>query len=733
MARDRGGVVLRQIQTLFGAGTVAGLTDGQLLERFATRDGAAAELAFAALVERHGPMVLRVCRRVLADPHDAQDAFQATFLVLVRRAGAVRNRESVASWLYGVAARVAACSRATTARRRAHEQAAARAGDAVQPGVEEDGADLGVVIREELGRLPDRYRDPVILCDLEGQTYEAAARLLGWPVGTIKSRLSRGRRRLRDRLTRRGLAPAVGALAAALAAETSAAEVPAALADSVAKAATRLAAGRPLAGIVSARILTLVIGGSKRMLLTKLKIGAALLASGCLLSAMGTRGPDATKAADPVPEAKPAEAKSPIDPAGSKTDRAAESVLFAPDTGLPSLLYFRADGSVPCQQMDQEIDRLSGKGYPLVIVEVDRTPILTKQLRVEAVPTLIVVAGVRSLARVEGFQTAIQIAAFYRKALDEQGGVKPGIVKADPDAPPRDAAPPPAPRVATNPERVAEPALAPQESIPKPWETVVRIKVQGPDSVAFGSGTIIRSTPEESTILTCAHTFLIEGGPQPSPARFPRKVSVDLFDGNLVGQQVHAIETVPGRVIDYDLGRDVGLLSIRPGRRLPASPVVPPGWEPKAGMVLTTVGCSLGNDATAWSTKVLRPDLAAVKDRAEREYSGILCQYAPQQGRTGGGLFTSDGYVAGVCNFAEPESDRGIYAAPGSIQRILHKNMMIDLGRPPGAPYPPALDPTPEPAQAGPSRPDLDGRMRDMERKLDRIIEALRVPRPPGD
>ena len=107
MARDRGGVVLRQIQTLFGAGPGAGLTDGQLLERFATRDGAAAELAFAALVERHGPMVLRVCRRVLADPHDAQDAFQATFLVLVRRAGAVRNRESVASWLYGVAARVA--------------------------------------------------------------------------------------------------------------------------------------------------------------------------------------------------------------------------------------------------------------------------------------------------------------------------------------------------------------------------------------------------------------------------------------------------------------------------------------------------------------------------------------------------------------------------------------------------------------------------------------------------
>ena len=111
MARNRYGTVLRQIRALFDVGTIGGLTDGQLLERFTTGTGEAAELAFAALVERHGPMVLRVCQGVLREPHDAQDAFQATFLVLVYKAGSIRNRESVASWLHGVACRVATCAK----------------------------------------------------------------------------------------------------------------------------------------------------------------------------------------------------------------------------------------------------------------------------------------------------------------------------------------------------------------------------------------------------------------------------------------------------------------------------------------------------------------------------------------------------------------------------------------------------------------------------------------------
>src|SRR5260370_41295377 len=125
MGSRRQRAVLGAIDRLFRAGTAAGLSDGQLVERFASRHDEAAEAAFAALVERHGPMVLRVCRRVLDDAHDAQDAFQATFLILVRRVGTLRRRESLASWLYGVAVRVATRSRAASARRRSGEQAAA--------------------------------------------------------------------------------------------------------------------------------------------------------------------------------------------------------------------------------------------------------------------------------------------------------------------------------------------------------------------------------------------------------------------------------------------------------------------------------------------------------------------------------------------------------------------------------------------------------------------------------
>ena len=180
--------VLAAIDRLFREGTAAGLSDAQLMERFATRHGEAAEAAFAALMERHGPMVLRVCRRVLNDPHDAQDAFQATFLILVRRPDAVRQRASLAGWLYGVALRVAAHSRAVSARRRVVEQAA---GSRLASGyVPDEGRHE---VWEEVDRLPERYRLAVVLCYLEGLTHEQAAARLGWPVGTVRSRLARAR------------------------------------------------------------------------------------------------------------------------------------------------------------------------------------------------------------------------------------------------------------------------------------------------------------------------------------------------------------------------------------------------------------------------------------------------------------------------------------------------------------------------------------------------------------
>jgi RNA polymerase sigma factor (sigma-70 family) len=281
--RSRYGVALRHVQALFNVGTVGGLTDGQLLERFTTCTGEAAELAFAALVERHGPMVLRVCQSVLQEPHDAQDAFQATFLVLVRKAGSIRKRDSVASWLYGVACRIAACARAATARRRMHERRAAEgAVTAVDPAGDRD--DRAAVLHQELDRLPEKYRAPIVLCYLESLTHEQAAQRLRWPVGTVRSRLARGREQLRGRLTRRGLVFSVGLLEGALAAETATAAVPAELASATAEAAVQCAAGRFVTtGVTSLSVALLVEGAINAMFVTKMKF--AVLA--CILIATG--------------------------------------------------------------------------------------------------------------------------------------------------------------------------------------------------------------------------------------------------------------------------------------------------------------------------------------------------------------------------------------------------------------------------------------------------------------
>jgi RNA polymerase sigma factor (sigma-70 family) len=197
---------LKQMETLFQAGTASGQSDGQLLERFVQRRDETAEAAFAALVDRHGAMVLRVCRQVLGDEHDAQDASQATFLVLARRAGSIGRRESVASWLHGVALRVAARARLAAARRRVRERRGGEIMAARQ--IIEIGADESTEryaqLHAELGRLPQSFREPLVLCYLEGLTQEQAAAQLRCPLGTVQSRLARGRAKLKSRLTKRG-------------------------------------------------------------------------------------------------------------------------------------------------------------------------------------------------------------------------------------------------------------------------------------------------------------------------------------------------------------------------------------------------------------------------------------------------------------------------------------------------------------------------------------------------
>ena len=188
----------RSLGTLFDLGVVGDLPDQQLLERFTASDDRD-ELLFDALIERHGPMVLRVCCRLLDDTNDAEDAFQATFLVLLRQARSIRHKGSLAAWLHGVALRVASRARADSARRRRIERQVIR--QTAERNGEPDRQDLRAMIDLELARLPEKYREPIVLCYLEELTHEGAAERLGWPVGTVRGRLARARDLLRSRLT----------------------------------------------------------------------------------------------------------------------------------------------------------------------------------------------------------------------------------------------------------------------------------------------------------------------------------------------------------------------------------------------------------------------------------------------------------------------------------------------------------------------------------------------------
>jgi RNA polymerase sigma factor (sigma-70 family) len=281
----------RAVRRLLLAGQDAGATDAQLLERFVARRD---EAAFAALVRRHGPMVLGVCRRTAGHAQDAEDAFQATFLVLARKAASLRAPARLAAWLYGVAFRTARKARAAADRLRGRERQVSKM---PQPLVEDDvpWQDVSPRIDLELSRLPDRYRVPIILCDLQGKTRKEAARQLGVPEGTLSSRLATARRTLARRLARYGLAVSGGAVAAALARQATAA-VPAALADATARAASGAAAC-----LVSAKVAALTEGVMKAMLWAKLKVAAVMvLAASAVVAGAGLTalGPGSARATD---------------------------------------------------------------------------------------------------------------------------------------------------------------------------------------------------------------------------------------------------------------------------------------------------------------------------------------------------------------------------------------------------------------------------------------------------
>jgi RNA polymerase sigma factor (sigma-70 family) len=274
-----------------------GLTDGQLLECFvAHREDA----AFEALLRRHGPMVLAVCRRVLNNWHDAEDAFQATFLVLARKAASVLPRERVGNWLHGVAYRTALKAVSTNAKRRAKERLARQV-----PRPEGDGdpgwQELQHVLDQEVDRLPAKYRAPIVLCDLEGKTRREAARLLGWPVGTVSTRILAGRARLAQRLARRtGETLSAGGLAVALAGGEARASVPKSLLAVTVTAARGVRTYQSAAaGVISAKVAALMEGVVKAMLISKLKIAAVIVLGLAVLGAGAGWVADRTLAAAP--------------------------------------------------------------------------------------------------------------------------------------------------------------------------------------------------------------------------------------------------------------------------------------------------------------------------------------------------------------------------------------------------------------------------------------------------
>ena len=267
MASESSSTVFKDIDALFRTGTAVGLTDGSLLDRFRSGPAEEAEAAFAVLVERHAPMVFHVCRRILGDRHDAEDAAQAVFLVLARQSRAVRRTDSVASWLYGVAARIAARARRGAARRRMRERRGAEVAMAIRhvDHGDRDSSETWPELYQELSRLPERFRMPIVLCHLEGLTYEQAAQRLGCPVRTVQSRLARARERLRDRLARRGVAPAIAALTAALTPDAASAAVSETWKQTTVTAAVRYAAGGTAAVLVPTAVAVLAEGASRAM------------------------------------------------------------------------------------------------------------------------------------------------------------------------------------------------------------------------------------------------------------------------------------------------------------------------------------------------------------------------------------------------------------------------------------------------------------------------------------
>lgn len=385
------GTLMRQIRRLIGSEPLGDATDAQLLEQFRAQQD---EAAFTALVQRYGPLVLGVCRRVLHDSHEAEDAFQATFFVLARRAPAIRNPGSLPSWLHGAAVRVAQRARLGKIRRQTIEtQVPTMAGADAQAYREPEARDqdapsaachreLRSVLDEELAQLPDKYRLPMVLCYLEGKTNEEAARQLGWTKGTVSGQLARARDLLRTRLVRRGLVFPAGVLAVALE-ETAApaAAVPVSLVESTVTSGLLFAAGK--AAVDSATGAALAQGVLRTITLSKVKWVAILLPVMLLIGSGTSVGYHVWRGLRPAAptmtaprEAKPADVLPPAAALDAKLR--GQKVLVAFDGFAPEGLDELGPGGLTGNQHRQiEIRKSFEKAGIEVVEEVRLGLILT--------------------------------------------------------------------------------------------------------------------------------------------------------------------------------------------------------------------------------------------------------------------------------------------------------------------------------------------------------------------
>ncbi len=810
-------------------GAVGQWDDAELLARFVAAGRGEplddpAELAFAAIVDRHGPAVLRVARSILGDEASSLDAFQATFLILAQKARTLRVDHSLAPWLASVARRVALGSRKARARRARLEQRAARPEATDEsPSGHHARAETVRAIVAEVDRLPEPFRSAVVACHLDGLTQQAAAKYLGWPIGTLQSRLDRGRQKLRDRLTRRGLAPTSLAI---LPPTGLIPTLPATLATTTARTAVLWAIGSTSPTLIAPSVLAILQPSMKGMIMANLKVGTlvlgtAIAAAGSawtlgvgssdgsgdkpvtvpnpvtssassnavkgdgvspatvapdgyanapariedvdihgfkypapadLLSAAGhsTLASNQTDPSSRSDKEPPIQDDSPVRKVAKKPvllelkPNDPEMIPLAADgPDLPTLLCFMTSGgNLPGPQETPSLDQLKRLNYPVRTLDLTVAHDVATRYKIDSFPAYILING--SGEKLGQLMGGVESGGIKTKQLAEFYNLhRPKAVSAS---------------------ETKEPPLTIPAVVPRPWETAVRIKVQYGSSVGFGSGTIISNSPTESIVLTSAGLLVGDWGSRATDrTNFPA-LSIDLFGGQLSrdkpGQFPCTKKDLPAELVAFDPYQDIALVRFHPGEILSASPIVQANWEPN-GEPLITTGCSYGNDVTAWDTTIFDFATRPTNFISERA-AAIRCQTEPAPARSGGGLFTREGYLVGVLSWGEPSSRSGIYVGPSTIHNFLRKvkqdqvgiELAVNLtGRLPrresttdtnpifvkpgsssvvppkatrGTPEKsPDLSPTQLEPISPPSVSNQEQRLADLERKLDRVLQSL--------